>query len=407
MATARGQITIVDLNDAKTVNLYLSANHPTTQIFNQDGQTFVPNWDGGIVNVGTDLVITPEILVSGVQNAKFSAAPTWKINGTTVSNGSSITGTSKKGTSGSVQGTVSIANGTGNNNYQLTLRGNMSDIDYMLVTVEGTYMDTTLGTTIPIKADITFNKSVNTGQLCMARIDSTGHVFHEGATGPTPSVITLNATLVRGSESDETNADSTPYSVSWQKRVTTSEDTDGTADGWLTLESGNYYFTDGTHASSDNDSKKKMYHVSGRTLTVYPDGVDSEDTFRALITDTYTGSAGYGSVFPATFTIVDMTDPFSLMITSSNGDTFKNGAIETTLTAHLQQGGIDVSDGVYNVTYTWQKFLSNGNEETPWVKYRANGQQESANYNPNSATIIIYPKDVTMKATFMCTAQIS
>ena len=33
---ARGQITIVDLNDGKSINLFLSSNQPATQIFNQE-----------------------------------------------------------------------------------------------------------------------------------------------------------------------------------------------------------------------------------------------------------------------------------------------------------------------------------------------------------------------------------
>ena len=35
-AIARGQITIVDLNDGKSINLFLSSNQPATQIFNKE-----------------------------------------------------------------------------------------------------------------------------------------------------------------------------------------------------------------------------------------------------------------------------------------------------------------------------------------------------------------------------------
>ena len=44
MAISRGQITIVDLNDAKSLNLYLNANQPTTQIFNRENSSFVPDY---------------------------------------------------------------------------------------------------------------------------------------------------------------------------------------------------------------------------------------------------------------------------------------------------------------------------------------------------------------------------
>lgn len=41
---SRGQITIVDLNDGKSINLYLGSNVATTQIFNKENSSYVPNW---------------------------------------------------------------------------------------------------------------------------------------------------------------------------------------------------------------------------------------------------------------------------------------------------------------------------------------------------------------------------
>lgn len=361
MATARGQITIVDLNDAKTVNLYLSANHPTTQIFNQSGQTYVPSWTGN-----NALVITPELLISGVSTPRFSAAPTWKLNGTTVVSGTAISGF-----------TPTI--GTSTSNYALTLTGNMTDVDLLEITCSGTYTDTSLNANIPIKASITFTKSINTGQLCMARIDATGHVFKEEATGPTPDKIDLDATLIRGSEDDTTPADTTPYSVVWYRRDVSAQS------GWSQI-------TGTVYVSGSSGAKK--YEVSGRRLTVYPDGVDSEDTFKAVVTDTYTASATYNKAFPATFTIVDLSDPFSLVIRSSNGDTFKNGNVSTTLTAQVQQGGIDVAAGVYTISYAW-------------TKYNANGSVDTSFGTKTTQSINITSSDVTSRATFFCEATIA
>ena len=44
MPIVRGQITIVDLNDAKSMNMYLGSNQPLTQIFNKENSTYVPNY---------------------------------------------------------------------------------------------------------------------------------------------------------------------------------------------------------------------------------------------------------------------------------------------------------------------------------------------------------------------------
>lgn len=364
-ATARGQITIVDLNDAKTVNLYLSANKPTTQIFNQDGRTYVPSWVSGTNN--DPLIITPELLISGVNNPRFASAPVWKINGTTVVSGTAISG-------------ITPTVGTAASNYALTLNGNMEQIDYMQVTCNGNYYDSDLGANIPIKSDITFNKSINTGQLCMGRIDSTGHVFKQEATGTTPAMITLKATLVRGSENDEDAGEPTPFTVQWQRRDT---------NGWTNIPNGTTYVS--------GNSGPKKYVVSGRTMEVYPGGVSSEDTFRAVITDKYSASATYNQDFPATFTIVDLTDPFSLTISSSNGETFKNGSVSTTLTAILQQGGVNVGNNVYTVTYTWTKYNADGTRDTTW----------GTGGTKTGSSISISSSDVTSKATFMCEAAIS
>ena len=59
MAISRGQITIVDLNDAKSLNLYLSSNKPATQIFNRENSSYVPDY------TTSPLVISPELYVSG------------------------------------------------------------------------------------------------------------------------------------------------------------------------------------------------------------------------------------------------------------------------------------------------------------------------------------------------------
>ena len=79
MPIARGQITIVDLNDAKSMNMYLGSNQPLTQIFNKENSTYVPNY-----TASPFLVITPEMYVSGTTTnviSRLKAAPTYTVNG--------------------------------------------------------------------------------------------------------------------------------------------------------------------------------------------------------------------------------------------------------------------------------------------------------------------------------------
>jgi hypothetical protein len=66
---AKGQITIVDLSDAKTANVYLSANQPVTQIYNTGNFTYSPNFSDkatdGSNAFNNPLIITPHLYVSG------------------------------------------------------------------------------------------------------------------------------------------------------------------------------------------------------------------------------------------------------------------------------------------------------------------------------------------------------
>ena len=57
--TARGQITIVDLNDAKQVQIYLENSGADTQIYNPDTNVWTPNF------TSAPLVITPRIFITG------------------------------------------------------------------------------------------------------------------------------------------------------------------------------------------------------------------------------------------------------------------------------------------------------------------------------------------------------
>ena len=59
-------------------------------------------------------------------------------------------------------------------------------------------------------------------------------------------------------------------------------------------------------------------------------------------------------------TVLDFNDPFKTEIFSSNGNIFKNGIIDTTLTAKLFQNGEEVDIDGTEYTYTWTKVASDG-----------------------------------------------
>ena len=119
MPIARGQITIVDLNDAKSMNMYLGSNQPLTQIFNKENSTYVPNY-----TASPFLVITPEMYVSGTTTnviSRLKAAPTYTVNGGAIT---------------AFGGTVAATAP-----YALTLKNNMTSVSQMKVECSGIYVD--------------------------------------------------------------------------------------------------------------------------------------------------------------------------------------------------------------------------------------------------------------------------
>lgn len=415
MAIARGQITIVDLNDARTVNMFLSSNHPTTQIFSQDGKTYTPNYNPN--EGGTSLVITPELLVSGITNPSFSntsdqnsnsenaailaAKPEWTINNVKVDANTTF---ATVGQSAPYALTI-------NKNLLVSEDQNGEDIPVYSISCSAQWFDSKMKTWVPVKASIEFHRSINTGQLCMARIDSTGQYFKYGPNGPTPASIDLTAVLIRGSKEDTTPTDSGEpkdgtFSVTWYKRgIEGANPADGEQDGWIAL---------------SNEANK--WTINGNKLTVFPDGVDSQTTFRVRIKDTYSKSAGYNKYFYDSYSIMDLTDPFSLVVKSTNGDSFKNGVVDTDIVATVQSGGEDVKGG-YTIKYYWQKydaddsidnsFIGKGNLKPTDAYYSDYGikvgeietvdNQEVQLWNNK---IKVTANDISSRATFFCEAKI-
>lgn len=94
---ARGQITIIDQNDAVSLQAFIGSNQPLTQVYNKDTNTYAPSW-----TASPYLVLTPALYVSGkggtdqitaVGNAAAltpgikSGSTKWYKNGTLITNG--------------------------------------------------------------------------------------------------------------------------------------------------------------------------------------------------------------------------------------------------------------------------------------------------------------------------------
>jgi hypothetical protein len=56
---ASGQISLIDLNDSKQLQLFIGSNQPKTQIFNPNSNSYTPNW------TSSKPVLTPQLFLAG------------------------------------------------------------------------------------------------------------------------------------------------------------------------------------------------------------------------------------------------------------------------------------------------------------------------------------------------------
>jgi hypothetical protein len=339
-AIARGQITLVDLNDAKSLNMYLGCNQAATQIFNKENSSYVPNYPS------TPCVITPELYVSGTSTniiGQLKGTPTWTINGS-----------SEFTAFGATVGTSSP--------WALTIKSNMSSVSQMRIECTGVWTDPDTKVDLTVKAMFTLTKTTNAGQLCCAiAYAPNGTIFKNG------DITSLkgHCDLWRGS-----TIDNTQVSYQWQKLV------NGI---WVNLTSANagYNTNEVTIAASD---------------------VLNFDSFRCVIKDTDPASGTYNTSFSDILSFADLSDPYVVEISSSTGDKLLNGTGSTTLKATVWQNGNAFSDAdsAKKFVFTWTKMNSDGTQDTAW------GDVTNKTYTKTGQAIVVTASEITNKAIFLC-----
>lgn len=331
---ARGQITITDLNDAKTANMFLSSSEAQTQVYSKDGASYAPNF------ASKALVITPELYVSGNGNNIISQATgiTWTINGKSPSDfGGASVGTSAP--------------------WALTINKNMVNETQWHIVCQGTWTDNGLANTI--KADISFAKVVNSGTLAFAQIVG-GSILNQDNKS-----VTLTAQLIRGGQA---SPDTTNVTYQWQKLGTSG-----------------------------------FANISGATLStlkVTADEVQNISSYRVVIRDTDSTSGTANQSFTSgQFDVIDMTDPISVRMDTSNGDKLVNGQGSTTITATILQNGNEITPPS-STTYAWSGIDKNGSAIAAASITGALAKDSSGNAINNK--LVVTKTLVNQKATFIC-----
>ena len=159
---ARGQVTIIDQNDAVSIQAFIGSNQPLTQVYNKDTNVYVPNW-----TASPYLVLTPSLFVSGkgatdqittVGNAAAltpgikSGSAKWTKNGTTV-------------TSGQDSCTIGAASAR----YALAIKANHMNVSVPQARYgfEAIYIDAN-GLEIPFRAEIQLTQHLSAGATIVA-----------------------------------------------------------------------------------------------------------------------------------------------------------------------------------------------------------------------------------------------
>ncbi len=157
---ASGQITLVDLNDAKSLTSYITSTSPRIQIYDNHASTYTPNWST------SNVTLVPNLFLTGSSTAIIGNAKsvTWDKDGTTI-------------TSGSGGYTIAASNAT--NPFALTIAQNI----LTTASPNGRYNCTIVWT------DTTFNVDVTS--IC-----SIDFALAQNGTGGVSSVLSNDAAIV-------------------------------------------------------------------------------------------------------------------------------------------------------------------------------------------------------------------
>lgn len=427
---ARGQVTIIDQNDAVSLQAFVASNQPLTQVFNKDTGAYAPNWVSSPF-----LVLTPSLYVSGkgttdqitttgnaatlVPGIKSGSAK-WTKNGTAI-------------TSGQDSCTIGAASAK----YALTIKANHMNVNTPQARYgfEAIYIDAN-GLEIPFRAEIQFTQHLNAGATIVAvafapdgvvfrndevttlkahcdmwrgaTIDNTDVSYAWGikdssvfapttitaaaATGATTITVANIANMEAGGKITVSSAQYTISSINASTKVVTLTSALSAAAASGASVSCPYYNSSLGVSWSHLTSANQKGVTAGWTtneITITADAVLNFETFKCAIkdTDTSAGNASANKIVCDIISFSDMSDPISVSITSQKGFTIKNNLNDVDAKAILYRGGEELDSAGTAYTYTWKL-------------WNAAGSTVVRTYTGKSVTVS--KADVTGRGVLMC-----
>lgn len=427
---ARGQVTIIDQNDAVSLQAFIGSSQPLTQVYNKDTDAYAPSWVASPY-----LVLTPSLFVSG-------KASTDQI--TSVGNAATLTPGVKGGSAKWYKDGTAITTGqdgctiaAASARYALTVKANHMTIAAPQVRYAfgAVYVDAN-GLEIPFRAEIQFTQHLNAGAMIAAVAYAP-----DGVVFKNEEVATLRAhcDLWRGATIDTSNVtyawgikDSSVFApttltaaaAASATTITVASVTNMEAGGKLTIAAAQYTI------SSVNTSTKvvtlttplsaaaasgvavscpyynSMLGIGWSCLTssnprgvtagwttneisITADAVLNFETFKCAIkdTDTSSGNASANKVVCDIISFSDMSDPITVDLISQKGFTIKNNGNDVDVKAILYRNGAELDAAGTTYSYTWKL-------------WNAAGASVAKTYTGKSITVA--KADVTGKGVLMC-----
>ena len=308
-----GQLTLYDHNDAAPITAFLSPSKGLNQVYTKDESTtsYAPNY------ASTPNVITAYVYVNGVNVVANLANRKW---GTSL--GASDLGTNVASISKSTN--VDPANPA----YSIYF--------------EGDYTDPVTGLVTHINSMLTLN-CVRAGSNAVFIQVNGQLVIEPNPEGGTKNTASVTADLMRAAGVDNTG-------VTYEWFVSPYAAADQLDANHADVVAGKYSFknTAGSAATAPADGT----YADVKTLVVREDAVNDIGLYMVKAKD------ADGNVYQAYFQIYDVSDPYEVDISASNGAVFQNGNGTKTLSPSVRYGSsvIDIT----NYTFNWKLYDKNG-----------------------------------------------
>ena len=367
---ATGQISIVDLSDAISLSAFITASQNTTQVYDATTQSYSPSYTSTtqILTLNLTKAGSTDSILSGVtDNIKW-----YRYDGATKTEITSTTNTD-----------VYYLSGTNRNVCNVKTNQNASTGGTRFE-CSGIYTDPNTKTTTQFSAVIDLNVlTLAKSPLVLNVYGGKGTMFYNNQ----PASLTVNADLYKGNALSGGNKQFKFFYMDTSVTSTSSTgyDADGGV-GWHLCSSSTTGQT--PNVGSDVDTTNQGI------LTVTPAAVTNTQTFKVVCMDNAGGTAGTKTT--GIITLLDYTDPISIVIESTGGTIFKNSIGNTILKARLFRKGeeLDADGKDSSYLYKWYKYDQSGNIVSDFGG-------TGINYK-TSKTITVNATDITNTGTFRC-----